>query len=296
MCDNSTNQTSTIFPLDYRISLMVLYTLVFLGGILGVILMCTSLRSNMLSVTSVSVLNLVLVHVLFLLTVPFRVYYYATNSWALGTIFCKMTSSMIHANMYLSIIFYTIILSTRYLSFFEWRHRLEFYRVLHALIASVTIWAVILGLALPATVLTYGNVRTNNNNLCFTYGLALNNVGVKVVNYILSGVVLVIWLSLASCQLYILWQVCRKHGKASLSHQEFWAQIKSLCFLLIMLICFVPYQSFRIYYVSAYCQQLATINEVFIAVTAFSCFDMLIFAGRDMWRPLYTTCCVSFQD
>lgn len=294
---SESNGTNATLPDEYRISLVVLYVLVFIGGIIGVIMMSTTLMSNMRSITRVSVINLLVVHVIFLLTVPFRVYYYASTNWELSFIFCKLVSSMLHVHMYLSFIFYAIILCTRYLAYFQWRHRLEFYRDLHAVIASVTIWVIILAIVLPSTVIIYGSGTARNNNQCFAFGIALNNTNVKVLNYIICVVVLLIWLVLASCQCYILWCVCRKHGKLSLAHQEFWAQIKSLCFVLIMLICFVPYQAFRIYYVCTYWQGFEKVNEVFLAVTAFSCFDMLLFAGSSVWRPsynkMYKMCCSS---
>lgn len=272
---------------------MVLYVLVLIGGITGVIMMSTTLTSNMLSVTRVSVINLLVVHMVFLCTVPFRVYYYASGHWKLGFSFCRLVSSMLHVHMYLSFIFYAIILCTRYLSYFEWKYRLEFYRNLHAVITSVTVWAIILAIVIPSTI-TYGSgTNATDDNQCFAFGIALNNPDVKVLNYIICAVVLLIAVTLASCQCCILWCVYRKHGAVSWVHQEFWAQVKSLCFVLIMLICFVPYQAFRIYYACEYWQGLENVNEVFLAVTAFCCFDMLVFAGRDVWRPAYKMCCIS---
>lgn len=278
--------------MEYRISLVLLYLLIMIGGIIGVIIMGKNLMSNMLSITSVSIINLLVVHVVFLMTVPFRVYYYATACWTLGYDFCKLVSSMLHVHMYLSFIFYAIILSTRYLAYFEWRHRLEFYRNLHAVITSVAIWAIILSIVIPSTI-TYGSGIRTDNNQCFAFGNALVNTDVKVLNYIICAAVLLIWGILASCQCYILWCVCQKHGKTSCAHQEFWAQIKSLCFVLIMLVCFVPYQAFRIYYVQSYWTGLEKVNDVFLAVTAFSCFDMLVLAGSGAWRTAHKMCCCS---
>ncbi|XP_036452483.1 probable G-protein coupled receptor 141 [Colossoma macropomum] len=282
-----------MLPLEYRVSLVFLYTLIFLGGSIGAGLMSTILKSNMLSITTVSVINLLVVHLLFLLTVPFRIYYYVSDHWALGRDFCKMVSGMIHAHMYLSFIFYIVILAARYLAYFEWGHQLEFYRALHAVIASVSLWAIILGSALPASLVTYGSVPNGSlsNEVCFDFGGALQNVGVEILNYIISAVVLLAWIVLACIQLCILWRVYGKYGRASFAHQEFWAQIKSLFFVLIMFLCFVPYNVFRIYYVSKYWAGLQKVNEVFLAITAFSCFDMLTFAGRGVWRSAYTQCC-----
>ncbi|KAI4899089.1 hypothetical protein NFI96_007424, partial [Prochilodus magdalenae] len=274
---NDTN-TTTVLPLDYRVSLVLLYTVTFLGGTIGAGLMSTTLKASMLSITSVSVINLMVVHLVFLLTVPFRIYYYVSDYWALGNDFCKVVSGMIHAHMYLSFIFYIVILTARYLAYFEWGHRFEFYRVLHAVIASVSLWIIILGSALPAALDKYGDGNISVG-VCFDFGGALKITGVKILNYIICVVVLLVWTILACIQLFILWQVCRKHGRTSFVHQEFWAQVKSLGFVLIMFFCFVPYHVFRIYYVSQYYDGLQKVNEVFLALTAYSCFDLLTFAG-----------------
>lgn len=292
---NSTSspQTDNTLPHEYKISLLVLYLLVFIGGIIGVIMMSTTLSSNILSVTRVSVINLLVLHTVFLLTVPFRVYYYAFGNWNLSFGFCKLISIMLHVHMYLSFFFYAIILCKRYLAYFEWRHQLEFYRELHAVIASVAIWAIILATVIPSTISIYGSGTSTDHNECFAFGAALYNTDIKVLNYIICAVVLLIWVMLASCQCYILWCVCQKYGRVSCVHQEFWAQIKSLYFVLIMLICIVPYQTFRIYYVCMYRPGLEKVNEVFLAVTAFSCFDMLVFTGRGAWQPVCKICCAS---
>uniref|UniRef100_A0A4W4F9A5 G-protein coupled receptors family 1 profile domain-containing protein n=1 Tax=Electrophorus electricus TaxID=8005 RepID=A0A4W4F9A5_ELEEL len=288
-----TNQTMSL-PIDYRAGLLFLYSLVFLGGFVGAGLMSTVLKSNMLSITTVSVINLLVVHVIFLLTIPFHMYYYATNSWNLSFDACRIVSGMIHAHMYLSFIFYTIILLARYLAYFEWGHRLQFYRALHAFIASMMVWTITLGIALPATVLVYGSGMTGSDTVCFDFGGALTYPGVQSLNYIMSAMVLLVWTALASRQLYVLWQVYQKHRQASYSHQEFRVQIKSMFFVLIMFLCFVPYHVFRIYYVTRFLENklLEDINDVFLAFTAFSCFDLLTFASRGMWQPAYIKCCI----
>ncbi|XP_066538242.1 probable G-protein coupled receptor 141 isoform X2 [Hoplias malabaricus] len=296
MFSNATNET-THFSTGYKVGLVFMYSLILLGGAVGTILMSTVLRSNMLSITTVSVINLLVVHLLFLLTVPFRIYYFTRGQWDLGYGFCKMVSSMIHAHMFLSFIFYIIILIARYLAFFEWGHIQGFFRTLHAVIASMSVWAIVLGSALPATIITYGSSAngTRSDQMCFEFGSSLTSKNVRILNYFMSAMVLSIWTVLACVQLLILWRVYRRYGQASYVHQEFWAQIKSLCFVLIMFICFVPYNAFRIYYINQYTTGLQEVNEVFLTFTAFSCFDILAFAGKKVWRMDHIQCCSSCE-
>ncbi|KAK9979332.1 hypothetical protein ABG768_012766 [Culter alburnus] len=285
MINNITNHTG--MPEDFRISLLVLYSFILLGGTLNVLLMsCMLQRQKGLSFTKVSVINLIAVHSIFLLTVPFRIYYYAFDeNWILGLYFCKIVSVMIHAHMYLAFIFYVFLLIARYVEHSDRQHKLQFHRVLHATIASTAVWLVIFGSMFPATMANYGKTQ-NDSTQCFHFGQALKSPAVKVLNYTICTVVILIWTVLVFFQIYFLLKEIKKHGKATCQRQEFWAQLKNVVFLSIMFFCFVSYQGFRIYYVIDYgkTEKLSHINEVFLAATAFSCFDMIVFVARDICK------------
>lgn len=237
-----------------------------------------------LSFTKVSVINLIAVHFIFLLTVPFRIYYYAFDeNWILGLYFCKIVSVMIHAHMYLAFIFYVFLLIVRYVEHSDQQHKLEFHRILHATTASATVWLVIFGSMFPVTMANYGTTQ-NDSTQCFHFGQSLKTPAVKTLNYVICIVVILIWSVLVFVQVYFLVNVSKRFGRATCQRQEFWAQLKNVVFLSVMFFCFVPYQGFRVYYVYEYgkSEKNNHINEVFLAITAFSCFDMIIFAGRDI--------------
>ena len=299
---NSTNASAsntTGLPNEYRYTLLSMYSVVLVVGICGIALTIDILKSSVRSVTTMAVLNLIVVHIVFLLTVPFRIYFYARGYWSLGPDFCKFISVMIHAHMYIAFIFYVIILVVRFITFFSKRDRLEYYRRLHAVIASLTVWAVILGL-MPVTVIKYGTDKTDISNQCFVFGDALRSTGVAVINYLICAVLLVVTFVFLAIQLWILGMIYKKHGKTALNHQEFWAQVKSLCFVMVILICFAPYHAFRIYYVASFSLKpdesslLQLKNEIFLAVTAFSSSDMLIFISRKRWGSILPQCCISW--
>lgn len=285
-----------------RYILMTMYSLVLVIGTCGTGLMINTLKSNTRSVTTMAVINLIIAHMMFLLTVPFRMYFYAANHWSLGRGFCNFISMMVHAHMYIAFIFYVIILVVRYVTFFRHRDKLEFYRRLHALAASLVVWVVILLIIFPVTLTEYGVETTNGTavvNQCFVFGEALKDDGISVINYLLCAVVMLVTCILLAVQLWILGVVYKKHGKLALHHQEFQAQLKSLSFVMIMLVCFVPYHAFRVYYVSTFVRQtneemldrLELKNEIFLAVTAFSACDMLLFISNIRWKNVLSRCC-----
>ncbi|MEE6512375.1 hypothetical protein FKM82_019330 [Ascaphus truei] len=263
--------------------LITIYTAVLIGGLIGITLMCFFLcRTNTRTITTTVVINLVAVHSIFLLTVPFRIAFYIQKKWHFGLNFCKLVSAMIHIHMYLSFVFYVTTLSIRYLSFFKHRDKIEFYRKLHAVVASGAVWTVVLVVIMPPFFLRYGKNSRSENGSCFHFQGEFENINVKALNYVSITTVLVVVCFLLALQIFIIVKVVKKLQGSAFAHQEFWAQLKSLFFILIMIVCFVPYHMFRIYYIQ-HTHRYNYYNEIFLSVTAFSCFDLLSFV-------LYTCC------
>ncbi|XP_064201582.1 probable G-protein coupled receptor 141 [Anguilla rostrata] len=348
---NQSNNINSTIPNQYHNALATMYSVILAGGIVSIGLMISVLKSNVRSVTTVAVLNLIAVHLLFLLTVPFRIYFYATNSWPMNRDFCKVVSGMIHGHMYITFIFYVVILVIRHLGFFRGGSSVDFHRKLHAALASAAVWTVTLAVVLPIFAINYGESANTKalagnetkllagndtkllagndtkllagnetkllagnetkllagnetkplagnetkplggNKTCFNFGGELQQGPVKVLNYVIIAVVLLVTFPLVGCQVWIFVLVLRKYKTNFSQHQEFWAQVKSLCFVLVMFVCFVPYHLFRIFYVLNQIR-LHDANEVFLAVTALSCLDMLTFIGRNPCGACYVgSCC-----
>ncbi|KPP77529.1 hypothetical protein Z043_103040 [Scleropages formosus] len=266
----------------HRIALLTVYSVVLLGGSTGIVLMISILKSSLRSLTTIAMLNIIVVHLLFLCTVPFRMYYYVENRWRLSQGFCKVVSGTIHGHMHIAFLFYTIILSIRYHTFYWAVDQLEFYRKLHAVGASLVVWAMGLAIGFPVLFFTYSSNSTAEEK-CFKFGRQLElDVGVRILNYIVSFLLVVVAVALACCQAHILWRIFRRYGATMYTQQEFGAQKKSLCFMLVIMVCFVPYHVFRIYYVS-HSAHLEDANEVFLSLTALSCLDTLTFLDRGMF-------------
>ncbi|CAH6808403.1 probable G-protein coupled receptor 141 [Phodopus roborovskii] len=268
-----------------------LYFIVLIGGLAGVIsILFLLVKMNSRSVTTMAVINLVVVHGLFLLTVPFRLVYLIKGTWTFGLPFCKFVSAMLHIHMYLTFLFYVVILVIRYLIFFKRRDKVEFYRKLHAVAASTAMWLLVIVIVVPLVVSQYGNNEEYNEQHCFRFHKELARDYVQIVNYMIVIIVIAIAMILLVFQAYITLFMVRKLRHSLLSHQEFWAQLKNLFFIGIILICFLPYQFFRIYYLyvvahSKNCKnKVAFYNEIFLSTTAISCYDLLLFVlGGSHW-------------
>lgn len=293
VANESAHMTLEPNPMYHEV-LLAIFSLVLVIGTISLILTMRVLKSNMTSVTSIAVLNLIFTHFVFLLTVPFRIYYYANNHWDLGPWWCKMVSGMIHIHMYMSFVFYVIILITRLLMFYHKNQREASVQRIHAFLASAVVWIVVLVMVPCIIYLAYGSkteqkhLDSSNNTTvshCFNFGDSIESAA-KVGNYIISTVIIVVATVLTALQANVLRVLYRRHHRRCTSQQEFGAQLKSLCFALIMDVCFIPYHIFRLYYLENL--DLQNANEVFLSLTTFNCLDMLTFLGRrtfDMCIP-----------
>ncbi|XP_047618958.1 probable G-protein coupled receptor 141 [Phacochoerus africanus] len=268
-----------------------LYFVVLIGGLMGIIsILFLLVKMNTRSVTTTAVINLVVVHSVFLLTVPFRLTYLIKHTWIFGLPFCKFVSAMLHIHMYLTFLFYVVILVIRYLIFFKHKDKVEFYRKLHAVAASTALWLLVITIVVPLVASQYGIREGYDKHDCFKFHKELAHVYAQVINYIIVIIVIVIAVVLLVFQSIIIVSMVRKLRHSLLSHQEFWAQLKNLFFIVVILICFLPYQFFRIYYLytvahSSHCDNnVAFYNEILLSVTAISCFDLLLFVlGGSRW-------------
>lgn len=268
-----------------RNTLITIYTIVLLLGSMGLILMLSILKTNIRSLTTTAFLNLMVAHFLFLLTVPFRIYYYVSQKWNLPHALCKMVSAMIHIHMYMVFMIYAIVLTIRFLQYYKKIKHTVFYRRLHALAASIGLWSILLVVMLPTVLSQYGHKDKHQQNVrhphdqCFNFDDVLKYKGIYVLNMTVSVFIVIVSLVLTCIQMIVLCSFIRKHGITSRFQQEFWVQMKNLCFVFIMLICLVPYQLFRLHYLNE-TTKLHEINEVFLAITALTCCDMLTFTGK----------------
>uniref|UniRef100_A0A8C5N2Z4 G protein-coupled receptor 141 n=1 Tax=Leptobrachium leishanense TaxID=445787 RepID=A0A8C5N2Z4_9ANUR len=268
--------------------LVTIYAVVFLGGVVGIVIMTFLLcRTNTRSVTITAVINLLAIHSVFLLSIPFRIIYYLHNEWEFGFYSCKIVSATIHLHMYLCFVFYVIMLGIRFLGFFQHKDKIEFYRKLHSVVASSAVWIIMLVIIIPMVIL-YGTNTEDNGKKCFYFQKELNHSFVRIVNYIIIAVMIFVVIFLLTVQIIIIVKVVKNLPGSVLSHQEFWAQLKSLFFILVMIFSFFPYHLFRIYYLF-HVDECFYVNEIFLAITALSCLDLLSFALQTYFHKICQT-------
>ncbi|KAM5158278.1 putative G-protein coupled receptor 141 [Mantella aurantiaca] len=264
--------------------LIVIYFVTCIGGTTGIVLMIFLITgANRLSVTITSVINLLVAHGIFILSVPFRIVYYLQNKWPYGPIFCRVVSAMIHIHIYISCIFYMILLTMRYVGFFKQQDSIAFYRTLHPLLISGVVWFLVCVIIVPLVFTKYGTSAPFNDTECFQFQIEFQHTAVIIVNYIIITVIIVAVCLLLAVQIFIIVKILREIQRPVLAHQEIWVQIKNLFFILVMIICFFPFHIFRIYYMQ-HARECFYYNEICLSITALSCLDFLFFAVTRFYK------------
>ncbi|OCT71444.1 lysophosphatidic acid receptor 5 [Xenopus laevis] len=226
--------------------LLVGYSLLMPVGVLlnGVSLYVFIRFMRPLSVVGIFLCNLALSDLLFSLSLPLRIYYYANHHWPFGSFLCSLAGSIFHINMYGSCLFLLCINVDRYLAIV---HPLRFRHLRRRKVARLTcvaVWLMIIGGSVPAAV-----VHTSSD--CLLDGLqvsrcfeAFNMWDKAVLPLLVVAEVLGFLLPLTAvlyCSCHVFVELCRaqeigqgRHGKT----------IKLLCLnLAIFLFCFVPYNT-----------------------------------------------------
>ncbi|NWY99316.1 GP141 protein, partial [Loxia curvirostra] len=253
--------------------LIVLYIINLAGSTLGVIMMSQQLlhrRSQ--SVMTIMINSLLVLHSFMLLSIPFRLSYYILGEWKFGRFACRLVSAIIYLHMYTTFAFYAAIIVARL--------RLEFRKCCTAAWVGAG-WLLGALVVTPVLLSYYGTSKTYLPCECFQFHRELQEAHMAIVNSCLVGVLVAVCAMLTRIQLTVVYRVAMKYWPDVNSHAEFRAQAKSLFFILVTLVCFMPHHVFRVYYIQNYDldkdHKLLLYNEVFLALATMCCLDMLCF-------------------
>ncbi|KAM7036542.1 C-C chemokine receptor type 4-like [Passerculus sandwichensis] len=133
--------------------LPVLYSLVFLVGLAGNILVIVVLfkYKRLRSMTDVYLLNLAISDLLFVLSLPFWSYF-TVDQWVFGTPWCKIISWIYLVGFYSGIFFIMLMSIDRYLAIVRAVLSLKARTTFHGFITSLVVWLVAFSASVPELV------------------------------------------------------------------------------------------------------------------------------------------------
>ncbi|XP_056157984.1 2-oxoglutarate receptor 1-like [Lampris incognitus] len=230
-----------------RYYLPVAYSLIFVVGLPGNItsigIYLTKLRPWKSS--SIIMVNLALTDLLYVLSMPFLVYYYTNgDSWTLGDFMCRFVRFGFHFNLYGSILFLTCLAVFRYVVVVDPMRATQVQQKRFGITACAAVWAVAAAEVVPMlTMISMEEV--NNKTYCLDfastipfhvpwwYGWLLTTLG-----FFLPLVVVFL------CYIGIVKKLAR--GPHTSSPSRVRAQRVTVLILAVFVVCFLPYHILRL--------------------------------------------------
>ncbi|XP_019742921.1 lysophosphatidic acid receptor 6a [Hippocampus comes] len=120
--------------------------------------------------TTTYMMNLVASDLLFVFTLPLRVFYFINRSWPFGSVLCKVSVSLFYTNMYGSILFLTCISVDRFLAIVHPFRSRTLRTKRNAKLVCAAVWALVLSGSLPTGFLLDTTSRQRqraNATFCF---------------------------------------------------------------------------------------------------------------------------------
>ncbi|XP_028815875.1 P2Y purinoceptor 4 [Denticeps clupeoides] len=283
------------------ILLPVSYSLVFVLGLALNSLALWMFLSKMRpwNTSTVYMFHLALSDMLYVLSLPTLIYYYANRShWPFGEALCKGVRFLFYANLYCSILFLTCISVHRYLGICHPIRTLTLVKPRHAHLVCFSIWLAVT-ICLVPNVIFVTTTQRDNDTLCHdtTSPEQFN----QYVHYCSAVMVLLFgvpFLVIMVCYYLMARTLCQPRKGVSPRQQGKTSRTKSIKLIVIVLvvfaICFVPFHITRtLYYtyrvLEADCGVLNLVNFAYKITRPLasvnSCLDpILYFLAGDHYR------------
>ncbi|NP_001007216.1 probable G-protein coupled receptor 34a [Danio rerio] len=291
--DNRSMWSNRSCPLEeeaLRLPLAVLYSLIFLFGLLGNLLalwvfLFLHRRRNSVRVF---LINVALADLVLLACLPFRVLYHALgNVWTLGPRMCRVVGNLFYMNMYVSITLLGLISLDRYLKIMGSHRGRRWLRGRSwSLVTCGLLWGLSVLMAVPMMALAEGNEEPGK---CYQYKQRKHARGKAYFNLVMVAVFWLVFVVLLVSYGQIARRLLRaSQDKPHLPNAARYARTarKSFVVPLLFTVCFVPYHAFRGFYVASQLQDISCetrrlmdrTNEAVLLLSALnSCLDPVMY-------------------
>ncbi|KAM5291651.1 P2Y purinoceptor 14 [Ctenodactylus gundi] len=243
-CPSNTLITTQIIP--------ALYVVVFMAGLLlngvsgWIFFYVPSSKSFIIYLK-----NIVIADFLMSLTFPFKILADSgLGPWQLKVVVCRVSAVLFYVNMYVGIVFFGLIGFDRYYKIVKPLSTPFIHSVYYSKLLSVTVWGLLLLLAIPNIILTNQSVTEVTEIPCMKLKNDLGRKWHKASNYIFVSI---FWLVLLLLIIFYT-AITRKIFKSHLKSRKNSTSVKRkssrniFSIMFVFFVCFVPYHIARIPY------------------------------------------------
>ncbi|XP_048837288.1 lysophosphatidic acid receptor 6a [Brienomyrus brachyistius] len=235
----------------------VLYTTVFsIVFVLGLITNMAAMYIFFCSLklrneTTTYMMNLVVSDLLFVFTLPLRVFYFINRNWPFGDMLCKISVALFYTNMYGSIFFLTCISMDRFLAIVYPLSSRSVRTKGKAKLVCLAVWVLVLAGSLPTGFLLKNTSENSENQACFENFSSKQwqeHLSKMVVFIVTVGFLIPLLLNVL-CSVMVLRTLCQPRTLTrggQLNKTKILRMI--VVHLLIFCVCFIPYNINLIFY------------------------------------------------
>ncbi|KAM9346798.1 G-protein coupled receptor 183-A [Symphorus nematophorus] len=234
---------------DYAKVLMPLfYCIVFIVGLLGNCLALHVIRPNLKKINSTTLysLNLVISDILFTLSLPARIVYYAMGfHWPLGEVLCKISGLIFYINTYAGVNFMTCLSIDRFIAVVLPLRFARLRKVSNVRYICVGVWLLVLAQTLPLLGMPMTNNEPGGYITCMEYPnfetvdhIAHILIGAVFLGYIIPVVTILVCYSVLCYKLHFTAKNNHLTEKSGRSRKAIGV---ICCVSLVFVVCYSPY-------------------------------------------------------
>ncbi|XP_041856756.1 G-protein coupled receptor 183-A [Melanotaenia boesemani] len=231
-----------------RILMPLFYCIVFFVGLFGNCLALHVIRPNLKKINSTTLysLNLVVSDILFTLSLPVRIVYYAQGfNWPLGEVMCKISGLIFYINTYAGVNFMTCLSVDRFIAVVLPLRFARLRKVSNVRYICCAVWMLVLAQTLPLLGMPMTNLEPDGYITCMEYPNfeKVDHIATVLIGAVFLGYVIPV-LTITVCYTVL----CSKlHKTAKTNHltEKSGRSRKAIgvicCVSLVFFICFTPY-------------------------------------------------------
>lgn len=234
---------------DYaRVLMPIFYCAVFIVGLLGNCLALHVIRPNLKKMNSTTLysLNLVISDILFTLSLPLRIFYYALGfHWPLGELLCKFSGLIFYINTYAGVNFMTCLSVDRFIAVVLPLRFGRFRKISNVRYICAGVWVLVLVQTLPLVGMPMTNEEKDGYITCMEYPnfenvphIATILIGAVMLGYVIPLLTILVCYSVLCSKLHF---TAKKNHLTDKSGRSRKAIGVICCVSLVFIICYSPY-------------------------------------------------------
>ncbi|XP_061576231.1 lysophosphatidic acid receptor 5b [Cololabis saira] len=192
---------------------------------------------NLKSPSAVFMVNLAISDLLLVITLPLRVYFYATGEWDLGNTACLLSTTVFRSNIRSSSIFITFISVDRLLAVVYPLRSRHLRSPSNAVKGAVLVWLYVVAMSIPENLNYVKNLR-NQSNTCFES--TGNQTKHSLTSYITTSSIFLMLAVNIVCTAMVFWTLRNHISDSAKVKNKMNVMVLFVMNMIMFTICFLP--------------------------------------------------------